>query len=224
MTTRTETSTKNVRTSANRSAGRGANRSAIRTAVLTAVVTGLTLASLATATAAGPAPKFLSAGQLPAASTPWVADAVQQGLPEYGSVCTEGVAPASGTSYRDFRTDLDTNGRQTTTVAATEAKAKTLAAKLKQRIAGCLDRLAVEYPGTVGEAFYHGGVAVEEGADVYNVDTSHPETGTADAHLISVGRDGRTVTVLEVNHLGWTLSEEVGPFRNSTRTAVAKLY
>ncbi|MEU0524635.1 hypothetical protein [Streptomyces niveus] len=197
---------------------------AIRTAVLTVVATGLTLASLATATAAGPAPKFLSAGQLPAASTPWVADAVRQGLPEYGSVCTEGVAPAAGTSYRDFRTDLDTNGRQTTTVAATEAKAKALATKLKQRIDGCLDRLAVEYPGTIGEAFYHGAIAVEEGADVYNVDTSHPGTGTADAHLISVGRDGRTVTVLEVSHLGWTLSEEVGPFRNSTRTAVAKLY
>lgn len=202
------------------------NVNAIRTAVLTVAVTGLTLASLATATAtaAGPAPKFLSAAQLPAAATPWVADAVQQGLPDYGSVCTEGVAPASGTSYRDFRTDLDTNGRQTTTVAATEAKAKALATKLKQRITGCLDRLAREYPGTVGEAFYHGRIAVEEGADVYNVDTSNPEIGNADAHLISVGRDGRTVTVLEVGHLGWTLSEEIDPFRTSTRTAVNKLY
>lgn len=207
-----------------------ANLNAIRTAVLTAAVTGLTLASLATATTSAtasgpaPAPAFLSAAQLPAASTPWTADAVRRGLPDHGSVCTEGVAPAAGTSYRDFRTDLDTNGRQTTTVAATEAKAKTLAAKLKQRISGCLDRLTAQYPGTLGEAFYHGRIAVEEGADVYNVDTSHPEIGNADAHLISVGRDGRAVTVLEVNHLGQTLSEELPPFRHSTRTAVAKLY
>ncbi|MFD3523123.1 hypothetical protein [Streptomyces sp. NPDC058653] len=196
---------------------------AIRTAVLTATVTGLTLASLATATAAAPpAPKFLAASQLPAASTPWTAEPVRTGLPEYGSVCTAGVVPASGSSYREFRTELDTTGRQTTTVAATTAKAKTLVTKLNQRIAGCLDRLAEN--GIVGEAFYHGRIAVEEGADVYNVDTSHPEVGTADAHLISVGRDGRTVTVLEVGHLGWTLSEELAPFRTSTRTAVAKLY
>lgn len=206
-----------------------AHLNAIRTAVLTAAVTGLALAALATpatagATATGPAPKFLSAAQLPAASTPWTADAVRRGLPDYGSVCTEGVAPAAGTSYRDFRTDLDTNGRQTTTVAATDAKAKALATKLKQRITGCLDRLAAQYPGTVGEAFHHGRIDVEEGADVYNVDTSHPEIGNADAHLISVGRDGRTVTVLEVGHLGRTGSEELAPFRNSTRTAVAKLY
>lgn len=199
------------------------NMNAIRTTVLTAAVTGLTLASLATATAAAaPAPKFLSAAQLPAAGTPWTAEPVRKGLPEYGSVCTAGVVPASGSSYRNFRTELDTTGRQTTTVAATTAKAKALVAKIDQRIAGCLDRLAED--GIIGEAFYHGRIDVEEGADVYNVDTSHPEIGTADAQLISVGRDGRTVTVLEIGHLGWTLSEELDPFRASTRTAVAKLY
>ncbi|NEE26826.1 hypothetical protein G3M53_15300, partial [Streptomyces sp. SID7982] len=76
----------------------------------------------AAAPAPAPAqPKFLSASQLPASHTPWTAGPVRKGVPAEGSVCTTGIAPAAGTRHRDFRTELDTNARQTITVAPTTA-------------------------------------------------------------------------------------------------------
>ncbi|MBV7242578.1 hypothetical protein [Streptomyces sp. MW-W600-10] len=201
----------------------------LRTALLTAAAASLAVTALAQVPAAAapapaPAPKFLGAGQLPASPTPWTADPVRQGTPEEGSVCTAGIAPAAGTRHRDFRTELDTNARQTITVAATTAKAKTLAAELRSALETCLDRLKEQDPGLEGEAFYQGRINVEEGAHVYSIDTSYPEVGSTDIGLYSVGRDGRAVTVVEWGQLGELDGAPLAGFKKTTRTAVAKLY
>ncbi|MBT2896490.1 hypothetical protein [Streptomyces sp. McG3] len=202
----------------------------LRTALLTAAAAGLAVTALAqvpAAAAPAPAPvqpKFLSAGGLPASTTPWTAGPVRQGVPEEGSVCTAGIAPASGTRHRDFRTELDTGARQTITVATTTARAKALAAELRSALETCLDRLKEQDPSLEGEAFYQGRVDIEEGAHVYSIDTSYPEVGSTDIGLYSVGRDGRAVTVVEWGQLGELDGAPLEGFRNTTRTAVAKLY
>ncbi|MEV0139546.1 hypothetical protein [Streptomyces globisporus] len=202
----------------------------LRTALLTVLATGLAVTALAqvpAAAAPAPAPvqpKFLSASRLPASHTPWTAGPVRQGVPAEGSVCTTGIAPAAGTRHRDFRTELDTNARQTITVAATTAQAKKLAADLRSALETCLDRLKEQDPGLEGEAFYHGRIDVEEGAHLYSIDTSYPEVGSTDIGLFSVGRDGRAVTVVEWGQMGELDGAPLEGFRKTTRTAVAKLY
>ncbi|MBK3603409.1 hypothetical protein JHN50_08020 [Streptomyces sp. MBT98] len=202
----------------------------LRTALLTVMATGLAVTALAqvpaaAAPAAAPAqPKFLSASQLPASHTPWTAGPIRKGVPAEGSVCTTGIAPAAGTRHRDFRTELDTNARQTITVAPTTAKAKALAAELRSALETCLDRLKEQDPGLEGEAFYQGRINVEEGAHVYSIDTSYPEVGSTDIGLYSVGRDGRTVTVVEWGQMGELDGAPLEGFKKTTRTAVAKLH
>ncbi|EFE79337.1 hypothetical protein K7395_01085 [Streptomyces filamentosus] len=202
----------------------------LRTALVTVMATGLAVTALAqvpAAAAPAPAPaqpKFLSAGQLPASHTPWTAGPVRKGVPAEGSVCTSGIAPAAGTRHRDFRTELDTNARQTITVAATTAQAKKLAADLRSALETCLDRLKDQDPGLEGEALYQGRINVEEGAHVYSIDTSYPEVGSTDIGLFSVGRDGRAVTVVEWGQLGELDGAPLEGFKKTTRTAVAKLY
>ncbi|MBK3528102.1 hypothetical protein JHN61_00010 [Streptomyces sp. MBT67] len=202
----------------------------LRTALLTVMATGLAVTALAqvpaaAAPAAAPAqPKFLSASQLPASHTPWTAGPIRKGVPAEGSVCTTGIATAAGSRHRDFRTELDTNARQTITVAPTTAKAKALAAELRGALETCLDRLKEQDPGLEGEAFYQGRINVEEGAHVYSIDTSYPEVGSTDIGLYSVGRDGRTVTVVEWGQMGELDGAPLEGFKKTTRTAVAKLH
>ncbi|MFG2763675.1 hypothetical protein [Streptomyces rubiginosohelvolus] len=202
----------------------------LRTALLTVMATGLAVTALAqvpAAAAPAPAPaqpKFLSASQLPASHTPWTAGPIRKGVSAEGSVCNTGIAPAAGTRHRDFRTELDTNARQTITVAPTTAKAKALAAELRSALETCLDRLKEQDPGLEGEAFYQGRINVEEGAHVYSIDTSYPEVGSTDIGLHSVGRDGRTVTVVEWGQMGELDGAPLEGFKKTTRTAVAKLH
>ncbi|MFB7405044.1 hypothetical protein ACFCZR_33165 [Streptomyces rubiginosohelvolus] len=202
----------------------------LRTALLTVMATGLAVTALAqvpaaAAPAAAPAqPKFLSASQLPASHPPWTAGPIRKGVPAEGSVCTTGIAPAADSRHRDFRTELDTNARQTITVAPTTAKAKALAAELRGALETCLDRLKEQDPGLEGEAFYQGRINVEEGAHVYSIDTSYPEVGSTDIGLYSVGRDGRTVTVVEWGQMGELDGAPLEGFKKTTRTAVAKLH
>lgn len=204
----------------------------LRTALLTAAAAGLAATVLSTApVAAAPAartapaaPAFLSAAQWPASHTPWTAGPVRKGLPEDGSFCTAGTTPAAGTRHRDFRTELDTGARQTITVAPTTAKAKALAAELRTALATCLERMKEQDPGIEGVSKYHGRVNVEEGAYVYSIDTSYPEVGSTDISLYAVGRDGRTVTVLEWGQLGDLDGAPLKGFKKTTATAVAKLH
>ncbi|MFD3663190.1 hypothetical protein ACFWVF_21785 [Streptomyces sp. NPDC058659] len=183
------------------------------------------LAQAARAVAAQAAlPQFLAAREMPASLTPWAADPVVAGLPEGGAVCAPGVVPSQGTRHREFRTELDTNGTQITTVARTEADAVRLVDALRKSLAGCGARIERQSPGVDAVSRYHGALAVEEGAHVYSLDTADPEVGNTDIHLFSVGRDGRTVTYVRWGQMGDLKDAPLTAFKATTRTAVNKLW
>ncbi|MCQ6553393.1 hypothetical protein NPS70_09325 [Streptomyces sp. C10-9-1] len=204
-----------------------------RTAALALALAGAAAAASLVPAAASPAPAgtarpahapgFLTAAHLPTALTPWTAGPVTRGLPPEGSACLAGAVPARGTSHRDFRTELDTGARQTTTVAAGEAQAVRLARTLRRAVATCLERSKAQDPGLVGETRYHGTVDAGDGAHVYSIDTAYPEAGATDIALFSVGRDGRIVTVVEWGQLGDLDGAPLDGFRTTTRTALARL-
>ncbi|MEU9644377.1 hypothetical protein [Streptomyces sp. NPDC048188] len=198
-------------------------------------LTALTAAALAagtvlTAPAAGAAPKaaaprFLSASQLPPHPTSsWTAGPVTDGFPEELGLCvsTEGV-PSYDYRYRQFRTDLDTGAVQLTVVAGTAAQAKALAKHYDDLVRTCADRIEESTPDVEAEGRDYGTLAVEEGARVRGL---HTETswGATDISLFSVGRDGRTVTVVEWGQMGDFTDAPVAAFKKTTTTAVNKLY
>ncbi|MER6911984.1 hypothetical protein ABT354_09955 [Streptomyces sp. NPDC000594] len=196
-----------------------------RTATVSAVVTALGAASLAFATAApvqaAPKPAFLAAKELPASLTAWTADPVAQGKAD--DFCYAKALPKKGSSHREFRTELDTSAVQTVTVAASATEAKKLVTKVRAAVEGCLEELRAEDPGLTGKEKYHGRIAVEEGAHVYSLDTATAH-GATDIHLYSVGRDGRTVTVVHWGQLGDLADAPLKGFQKTARTSVAKLY
>ncbi|MFC8952204.1 hypothetical protein ACFT8P_06100 [Streptomyces sp. NPDC057101] len=198
----------------------------LRTALATAAAAALGLAALATAPAQAAAqPAFLAASQMPPSSTPWTATQVFSGVPENGGVlCAPYKIPAQNTRYREFSTELDTNGVQVTTVARTEADAVKLVDTLRKALAGCGALLERQNPGLDAVSAYHGKLAVEEGAWVYSLDTADPQIGITDIHLFSVGRDGRTVTLVRWGQMGDFEDAPLTAFRTTTKTAVNKLY
>ncbi|MER8044380.1 hypothetical protein [Streptomyces sp. NPDC094032] len=189
-------------------------------------VAALGLAALAVAPAqAASQPAFLSAGQMPVSSTPWTASRVFSGVPENGgALCAPYTIPAQNSRYRDFNTELDTNGVQITTVAPSEAAAVELVDTLRESLAGCGPLLERQNPGLKAVSAFHGKLAVEEGAWVYSLDTADPEVGSTDIHLFSVGRDGRTVTFVRWGQMGDLKDAPLAAFRTTTTTAVAKLW
>ncbi|ULR55643.1 hypothetical protein [Streptomyces deccanensis] len=203
----------------------------IRTSALTALaVVALAAGSVLTAPAAGAAskaaaPKFLSASQLPPhASSAWTAGPVKEGVPASLDLCfhTENVADYVY-RHREFRTDVDTNAVQLTVVASTPALAKGLAKHYDDLFRICADRLEAGSPDVDTEGRDYGTLPVEEGAHVrgVNVETSG---GANDVALMSVGRDGRTVTVVQWQQLGDFTGAPVAAFKKTTTTAVNKLY
>ncbi|MFD4374756.1 hypothetical protein [Streptomyces sp. NPDC058486] len=198
----------------------------LRTALATAAAGALGLAALATAPAQAAAqPAFLAASQMPKSSTPWTATQIFDGVPENGGVlCAPYKIPAQNTRYREFATELDTNGVQVTTVARTEADAVKLVDTLRKALAGCGPLLERQNPGLKAVSASHGKLAVEEGAWVYSLDTADPQVGNTDIHLFSVGRDGRTVTLVRWGQMGDFKDAPLTAFRTTTKTAVNKLY
>ncbi|MET4670649.1 hypothetical protein [Streptomyces sp. PvR018] len=198
----------------------------LRTALATAAAAALGLAALATAPAQAAAqPAFLAASQMPPSSTPWIASQVFIGVPENGGVlCAPYKIPAQNTRYREFSTELDTNGVQVTTVARTEADAVKLVGTLRGALAGCGSLLEQQNPGLLAVSASHGKLAVEEGAWVYSLDTTDPQIGISDIHLFSVGRDGRTVTLVRWGRMGDLQDAPLTAFRTTTKTAVNKLH
>ncbi len=198
----------------------------LRTALATAAAAALGLAALATAPAQAAAqPAFLAASQMPPSSTPWTATQVFTGVPENGGVlCAPYKIPAQNTRYREFSTELDTNGVQVTTVARTEADAVKLVDTLRGARAGCGPLLEQQNPGLQAVSASHGKLAVEEGAWVYSLDTADPQIGISDIHLFSVGRDGRTVTLVRWGQMGDLEDAPLTAFRTTTKTAVNKLH
>ncbi|MEU8859205.1 MULTISPECIES: hypothetical protein [Streptomyces] len=198
----------------------------LRTALATAAAAALGLAALATAPAQAAAqPAFLTASQMPPSSTPWTATQVFTGVPENGGVlCAPYRIPAQNTRYREFSTELDTNGVQVTTVAPTETDAVKLVDTLRGALAGCGPLLEQQNPGLQAISTSHGKLAVEEGAWLYSLDTADPQIGISDIHLFSVGRDGRTVTLVRWGQMGDLEDAPLTAFRTTTKTAVNKLH
>ncbi|WP_435281797.1 hypothetical protein [Streptomyces koelreuteriae] len=203
----------------------------IRTSALTALtVAALAAGTVATAPAAGAAPKaaapkFLSASELPPHPTSsWTAGPVTEGFPEGLGFCvsTEGV-PSYDYRHREFRTDLDTGAVQLTVVTSTATLAKALAKHYDDLIRTCADRIEEADPDVQAEGRDYGSLPVEEGARVRGL---HTETswGASDIALLSVGQDGRTVTVVQWGQMGDYGDAPVAAFKKTTTTAVKKLY
>jgi len=170
------------------------------------------------------APRFLSAGQLPPhRSSAWTAGEITDGVPDELRFCLGEALLAYDSRYRAFRTDLDTSARQLTVVAASAAKAEALATRLNKDIRSCPARAEQANPEVEAEYRNYGTLPVEEGARVHGVHT-HTSWGATDIHLLSVGRDGRTVTVVEWSQLGDFTDAPVKEFRKTTTTAVHKLH
>ncbi|MGW7207114.1 hypothetical protein [Streptomyces sp. NPDC054837] len=202
----------------------------IRTSALTAlavaaVAAGTVLAAPAGAAPKAAVPKFLSASQLPSHPTSsWTAGPVTEGFPEELGFCvsTEGVLDYDY-RHRTFRTDLDTGAVQLTVVTGTAAQAKALAKHYDDLIRTCAGRIEKASPDVEAESRDYGKLKVEEGAHVRGL---HTETswGANDVDLLSVGRDGRTVTVLQWGQMGDFKGAPVTAFKKTTTTAVNKLY
>ncbi|MFF3712924.1 hypothetical protein [Streptomyces phaeochromogenes] len=203
----------------------------IRTSALTALtVAALAAGTVLTAPAAGAAPraaapKFLSASQLPPHPTSsWTAGPVTEGFPEALGFCvsTEGVLDYDY-RHREFRTDLDTSAVQLTVVTGTAAQAKALAKHYDDLIRACADRVEKSSPDVEAEGRDYGKLPVEEGARVRGVHTETSQ-GATDIALLSVGRDGRTVTVVQWGQMGDFKNAPVAAFKKTTTTAVNKLH
>lgn len=176
-----------------------------------------------TASAAG-TPKFLSASQLPPQpGSPWYAGPVTSGVPDPLPFCYGESLPGSTSRHREFWTEFDTSARQVTVVERDAARARTLAALLRKSIKSCANRAEAADPDVTADYKSFGRLNVEEGANVYGVDTAHA-WGSSDVHLFSVGRDGRTVTVVHWSAMGNFRHAPVTAFKKTTVTAVNKLY
>ncbi|KUO03156.1 hypothetical protein [Streptomyces caeruleatus] len=187
-----------------------------------AVGAALTAAPAGAATKA-PAPKFLSASQLPPHPTSaWTADKITDGVPEEMQYCFGEALLAYDSSYRAFRTDLDTNAQQLNVVVGDSAKAKALATRLDKEVKRCIARMDTAEDIEADYKSY-GSLPVEEGARVHGFAT-RASWGAMDINLVSVGRDGGTVTVVLWGQMGDFSDAPVKAFKKTTTTAVNKLY
>lgn len=202
-------------------------RSGGSAALVVLAALGLTLAASGPGAAAGvgkkaPAPGFLAAADLPPhPSSAWFAGKVTKGLPDE-PFCVAGKLPAGQSHHREFHTDLDTNATQIAVTSASATAAKKLAATLRQSVAACAADWLRETPGGTASWEDYGGLAAGDGAHVYGVHVSIPDSEPS-AHLFGVGRDGRTVTVVRWGQMGDLGQAPVAGFKKTTKTAVGKL-
>ncbi|MEU9414233.1 hypothetical protein [Streptomyces sp. NPDC048272] len=187
------------------------------------VAAALLLATSATATAAAAAPGFLSGTDLPPhPSSPWYAGKVTKGLPESAPFCLEGALPAAGSWHRAFGTDYDTGATQISVRTASNAAAAKLATVSERKVAACAADWLRTTPGGTASWQDYGKLPVEEGAHVYGVHTSVPDSEPG-VHLYGIGRDGVTVTVVKWGQMGHLGDAPVPAFKKTTTTAVNKL-
>ncbi|MFP8886624.1 hypothetical protein [Streptomyces mangrovi] len=169
-------------------------------------------------------PAFLSPGQLPPNPfSPWYAGEVAPGLPELPVFCLEDALPERGSWHRRFHTELDTGAVQVTVRTSGVGAARRLAAEAEASVRDCAADFRERHPGASARWKDYGRVDVEEGAHVYGVHTAPPESEYG-IHLFGVGRDGRTVTVVAWGRMGTFEDAPVKDFKETTRTAVDKLY
>jgi hypothetical protein len=203
-------------------------RSAALGAVAALTALGLTLTASGTGIAADAgkktrAPGFLAPADLPVhPSSDWYAGKITAGLPDPEPFCAEGELPSKRSHHREYHTDLDTNASQVSVTATSSAAAARLARSLRKSVAECAGDWLRETPGGTASWQDYGAVRVEEGAHVYGVHVSIPESEPS-VHLFGVGRDGRTVTVVRWGQMGDLGHAPVSDFRRTVKTAVQKL-
>jgi len=192
---------------------------------LSAVCLSAVTASAVPAAAVSSRPGFLGAGDLPPyASSPWTAGPVTRGVPREPGTCLSGALGGGDASwYRAFRSELDAEARQVSMVLPDEALAKGRYARIEKGIRSCAARIEKKYPDVRAEFKDYGAVRVEEGAHVFGLHTV-ASWGATDIHLLSVGRDGRTVTVVDWGQMGTFRDAPAKAFRKLTATAVDKLH
>ncbi|POX63003.1 hypothetical protein C3492_12530 [Streptomyces sp. Ru62] len=193
---------------------------------LTALATGtaLALAAVPATAAAGTAdaPAFLDPADLPPhPSSPWYAGPVTAGQPDPLPICVGDALPSISV-HRVYWTDLDTNALQVTVVERDAQRAADFAGLLRKDLAGCAKKLRSQFPDITAAKKYYGKVKVADGAHVYGVHTT-ATWGASDIALFSVGRAGRTVTVVKWSQMGSFRDAPVKAFKTTTRTAVGKL-
>ncbi|WP_399881317.1 hypothetical protein ACGH7X_03055 [Streptomyces sp. BBFR51] len=196
-------------------------------AAVTALAAGAALAVAAVpGTAATPdsgTPAFLEPAELPPHRTSdWYAGPVAAGQPDPLPMCVGDALPSTAT-HRRYWTEYDTGALQVTVVERSTQRAKRFAALLREKLDDCARTVMEQYPDITATQKYYGRLDVEEGAHVYGVHTV-AEWGASDIGLFSVGRDGRTVTVVQWGQMGTFERAQVADFRHTTVTAVDKLY
>ncbi|KOV69496.1 hypothetical protein ADL00_10980 [Streptomyces sp. AS58] len=200
----------------------------VRIAVAAAAVTAgaavaLTSVPAAAGTASAGTPRFLKPGELPPHPTsPWYAGPVTAGQPDPLPICVGDALPSIAT-HRAYGTEFDTSALQVTVVERNERRAAAFAALLRKDLADCARRLMQQDPDMTASKKYYGSLAVEDGAHVYGIHTAHA-WGSSDIALFSVGRDGRTVTVVKWAQMGTFQHAQVADFRKTTVRAVDKLH
>jgi hypothetical protein len=201
-----------------------------RAGALTALAVAALTAGTALASPAGAAtqaPGFLAAADLPPHPTSsWTAGRVIADASEAveGDRCL-GVALGDGWGswYRDFRTELETSARQISVVLPDTSAAKWRFDRLNRDIKSCAARIEQADPEVEATLKDYGTLSVEEGAHVYGLHTT-TSWGATDIRLLSVGRDGRTVTVVDWGQMGDFTGAPVKAFKKTTVTAVNKLH
>ncbi|GGX96595.1 hypothetical protein GCM10010358_58030 [Streptomyces minutiscleroticus] len=193
---------------------------------VTALAAAAAVAAVAVPAAAVPAdsgtPRFLEPAELPPhPSSPWYAGEVTAGQPDPLPMCV-GAALPSTASHRDYRTEYDTSAQQVTVVERSAQRAEDLTALLREDLDDCARKLMEQYPDITATQKYYGRLNVEEGAHVYGFHTAST-WGSSDINLFSVGRDGRTVTVVRWGQMGNFAHARVADFKATTVTAVNKL-
>ncbi|PZT70260.1 hypothetical protein DN402_32495 [Streptomyces sp. SW4] len=198
---------------------------ATRTAVAaSAAAAALAVAAVPSAAAPSAAtPRFLAPAELPPhPSSGWYAGPVTAGQPDPLPVCVGDALPSTS-SHRRYWTEYDTGALQVTVVERSTQRAKEFAALLRRHLADCAETLMERHPDITAEQKYYGRLDVQEGAHVYGVHTE-ASWGASDIGLLSVGRDGRTVTVVSWGQMGDFRHAQVADFKATTVRAVEKLY
>ncbi|WP_314248981.1 hypothetical protein [Streptomyces sp. DSM 40907] len=202
---------------------RSGTATTLATALVAAAAALVLTASAATSAAAATAPGFLAGTDLPPHPTsPWYAGVVTKGLPESAPFCLEGVLPAAGSWHRVFGTEYDTGAVQVSVRSASPAAAAKLAGTLERKVAACAADWLRTTPGGTASWQDYGTLPVEEGAHVYGVHTSIPESEPG-VHMYGIGRDGSTVTVVQWGQMGNLSHAPVADFKRTTTKAVHKL-
>ncbi|MFF9056541.1 hypothetical protein ACF09Z_35975 [Streptomyces erythrochromogenes] len=193
----------------------------LATALVAAAAT-LVLTTSTSAAAAG-APGFLTGTDLPPHPTsPWYSGEITKGLPETAPFCLDGVLPTAGSWHRTFGTELDTGAVQVSVRSASPSAAAKLVGTLERKVAACAADWLRTTPGGTASWQDYGTLPVEEGAHLYGVHTSIPESEPG-VNLYGIGRDGSTVTVVQWGQMGDLSQAPVAAFKKTTTKAVNKL-